>query len=146
MKERFDIFKKLGVFSNLDINEMVSVCNTFFKNIMANFIPHETIIYDDRDPPWINNIIKKIVYERKHLYNDYRKNNDTQVFEKLTLLQNKFHLAMEESKDTYYSNLSTKLVKQKSNPKTNWFLLKRFLNNKKYTMCPITISSKQTRD
>ena len=112
MKERFDIFKKLGGFSNFNINEMVSVCNTFIKNIMANFIPHETIIYDDRDPP----------------------------------LQNKFHLAMEESKDTYYSNLSTKLVKQKSNPKTKWFVLKRFLNNKKYTMCPITISSKQTRD
>ena len=40
-------------------------------------------------------------------------------------------VAMEESKDTYYSNLSTKLVKQKSNPKTYWSVLKRFLNNKK---------------
>ena len=38
---------------------------------------------------------------------------------------------MEESKDTYYSNLSSKLVKQKSNPKTYWSVLKRFLNNKK---------------
>ena len=39
---------------------------------------------------------------------------------------------MEESKGTYYSNLSRKLVKQKSNPKTYWPVLKRFLNNKKY--------------
>ena len=31
-------------------------------------------------------------------------------------------------KDTYYSNLSTKLVKQKSNPKTYWSALKRFLS------------------
>ena len=38
-------------FFNLDINEMVSVCNTTIKNIMANFIPHETIICDDRDAP-----------------------------------------------------------------------------------------------
>ena len=38
---------------------------------------------------------------------------------------------MEESKDTYYSNLPTKLAKQKSNPKTYWSVLKRFLNNKK---------------
>ena len=38
---------------------------------------------------------------------------------------------MEESKDTFYSNLSTKLVKQKSNPKTYCSVLKRVLNNKK---------------
>ena len=67
-------------FFNLDINEMVSVCNTTIKNIMANFIPHETIICDDRDPSWINNRIKKLINERNSLYKDYRKNNDTQIF------------------------------------------------------------------
>ena len=121
---------------NLDINEMVSVCNTTIKNIMANFIPYEIIICDDRDPPWINNRIKKLIYERNSLYKDYRKNNDTQIFEKLTLLQKKLYLAMEESKDTYYSNLSKKLAKQKSNPKTYWSVLKRFLNNKKIPCIP----------
>ena len=76
-------------FFNLDINEMVSVYNTTIKNIMANFIPHETIFCDDGDPPWINNRIKQIIYERNSLYKDYRKNNDTQIFEKLTLLRKK---------------------------------------------------------
>ena len=123
-------------FSNLNINEMVSVCHTTIKNIMANFIPHETINCDDRDTPWINNRIKKIIYERNSLYKDYRKNNDTQIFEELTLLQKKLHLAMEESKDTYYSNLSTKLVKEKCNLKTCWSVLKRFLNNKKIPCIP----------
>ena len=51
-------------FFNLDINEMVSVCNTFIKNIMDNFIPLETIICDDRDPSSINKRIKKLIYER----------------------------------------------------------------------------------
>ena len=43
---------------------------------------------------------------------------------------------MEESKGTYYSNLSTKLAKQKSNPKTYWSVLKRLLNNKKIPCIP----------
>ena len=98
-------------FFNLNINEMVSVFNTTIKNIMANFIPHETIICDDRDPPWINNRIKQLIYERNSLYKVYRISNDPQIFEKLTFLQKKLHLAMEESKDTYYSDLSTKLLK-----------------------------------
>ena len=123
-------------FSNLNINEMVSVCHTTIKNIMANFIPHETINCDDRDLPWVNNRIKKIIYERNSLYKDYRKDNDTQISEELTLVQKKLHLAMEESKDTYYSNLSTKLVKEKCNLKTCWSVLKRFLNNKKIPCIP----------
>ena len=52
------------------------------------------------------------------------------------LLQKKLHLAKEESKDTYYSNLSTKLVKEKFNPKTYWSVLKRFLNSKKIPCTP----------
>ena len=79
-----------------------------------------------------------IIYKRNSLYKDYRKNNNNQIFEKLTLLQ-KLHLAKEESKDTYYSNLSTKLIKQKSNPKTYWSVLKRFLNNKKIPCIPSLI-------
>ena len=67
----------------------------------------------DIDPPWINNRTKKSIYERNSLYKVYRISNDAQVFEKLTLLQKKLHLTMEESKDTYCSDLSTKLEKQK---------------------------------
>ena len=50
---------------------------------------------------------------------------------------------MEESKDTYesnfptkLSNLSRKLAKQKSNPKTYWSVLKRFFNSKKIPLIP----------
>ena len=105
-------------FLNLEINKIVSICNTTIKNIMANFIPHEAIICDDRDPPWMKNRIKKLIYERNSLCKDYRENIDIQFFQLLTLLQKKLHLAMEESKDAYYSNLSIKSVKQNSNPKT----------------------------
>ena len=72
-------------------------------------------ICDDRDPPWINNRTKIIIHKQNFHYKNYRKNNDTQILEILMLLQKKLYLAMEESKNAYYSNLSTKLVKQKSN-------------------------------
>ena len=99
---------------------------------MANFISHETIICDDRDPLWISNRIKKIIYKRNSLCKVYRINNDARIFDKLTLLQKKLDLAVDESNDAYYSNLATKLVKQKSDPKIYWSVLKRFLNNTKY--------------
>ena len=41
-------------FQNLNTNEMVLLFNKTVKNVLSNYIPHETIICDDRDPPWIN--------------------------------------------------------------------------------------------
>ena len=38
-------------FSNLNINERVPFFNKTILNIVSNFIPHETVICDDRDPP-----------------------------------------------------------------------------------------------
>ena len=57
-------------FFNLHINEKVSVCNTTIKNIMVNLIPHETLICDAGDRPWINNRIKKLIYQRNSFYKD----------------------------------------------------------------------------
>ena len=37
---------------------------------------------------------------------------------------------MEESSNTYYANLTTKLVRQKPNPKTYWSVIKRFFKHK----------------
>lgn len=39
-------------FSNLDTNEGVSPFNKTTLSIAWNFIPHETIICDDRETPW----------------------------------------------------------------------------------------------
>ena len=52
-------------FSNLNINERVSFFNKTIVNIVSNFIPHETVICDDRDPPWINNQIKSLIKDKK---------------------------------------------------------------------------------
>ena len=46
-------------FRNLNFNEMFSLFNRTIKNILSNYISHETIICDDKDPPWFNNNIKE---------------------------------------------------------------------------------------
>ena len=38
-------------FRNLNINEVVSFINKTIKNILSNYIAHETIICDNKDPP-----------------------------------------------------------------------------------------------
>ena len=36
--------------------------------IMSNFIPNETMIFDDSDPPWLNKNIKNMMYYKNAIY------------------------------------------------------------------------------
>ena len=40
-----------GAFLNTNVNEKVSIFSSTIMNILSNFILHETIICDDKDPP-----------------------------------------------------------------------------------------------
>ena len=50
--------------SGLDINDKVFLFNKAIKDILSNFLPHETITFDDRDPPWINSQVKHLINEK----------------------------------------------------------------------------------
>ena len=63
-------------FANSDVNEKVYLFNKTIKNIVSNYIPHETIICNDKDPPWINNNIKKLINDKNHAYASYRLNEN----------------------------------------------------------------------
>ena len=43
--------------SNTSINEKGDIFNRTILNVLSNFIPHETIVCNDKDPPWFNNRI-----------------------------------------------------------------------------------------
>ena len=49
--------------SNSNVDEQVTVFNRTILNIMKNFIPHATIVCDDKDPPWFNKRIKSLIQE-----------------------------------------------------------------------------------
>ena len=51
--------------ANNSVNEKVNIYNTVIKNILSNYIPHDTIMCDDRDSPWINKNIKQLILEKK---------------------------------------------------------------------------------
>ena len=38
-------------FLNTNVNEKVFIFSSTILNILSNFIPHETIVCDDKDPP-----------------------------------------------------------------------------------------------
>ena len=124
MKKQFGIMKVhiLNV-SNVNVDEKVYFITNTLLNIILNLILHETIICDDRDPPWINNEIKMFVFEKNLAFKSL-------LFKKFKALHYQLHIPIEELKEKYYTKLSSRIADPVTSPKTYWSILKTFLNNK----------------
>ena len=86
-------------FPNISVNEQVQLFTQTFQNIISNYIPHETITSDDRNPPWIGEKIKKLVLHKNRTFNAYsRDKNNTDLFNKFQSLQAPLNTSIEESK------------------------------------------------
>ena len=103
IRKAIDQFPWAMRFTNIDVNEKVNLLNKTIKNIIRSYIPHETITFDDRDPPWINNDIKELI----QAYKSYRQNkNNIFSVHRFELLQSKLNSLVEKSK----SNLLRSLI------------------------------------
>ena len=133
IKQAINNFNWEKAFSNTNINEKVSLFNKMILNILNNYIPHETITCDDKDPPWFNSRIKSLIENQNKIHKNYQRYKSTSLLlSKLNLLKEQLHLLINRSKQNYYSRMASKLTNVHRNSKTYWSLLNRFLNNKKY--------------
>ena len=119
-------------FANSDVSEKVYLFNKIIKNIVSNYIPSETIVCNDRDPPWINNNIKKLINDKNCAYTSYRLNgNNSCTFQHFQFPQSRLNSLTEKFKLKYYDRLSKKLLVPATSPKSYRSILKIFLNNKR---------------
>ena len=107
-------------FSNISLNEQVQLFSQTFQNIISNYIPHETITCDDRNPPWIDEKIKNWFFIKTvplmrileiKIILIFLINFNFNLFNKF---QAHLKTSTEESKLNYYSLLSSKLLDSKS--------------------------------
>ena len=111
---------------------MVSIFNQTIINILCNFISHEVVLFDDTDPPWMNKEIKKLIHEKKHIFNCFRRNNnDKQLLGRLKDLQTQLNFFIEKPNGKFYSRITSKLSDIGKSSKVYWSILKSFFIGKK---------------
>ena len=71
IRSSIDEFSWKRCFANTSVNNKVHMFNKTIKSIMSNYIHHETIICNDRDPPWINKDTKQL--NIKQISNNFNK-------------------------------------------------------------------------
>ena len=84
--------------------------NEIVLNIIRNFIPHETLIFDDKDPPWISSRIKKIINDKNWAFKCFMKKkhlvNNSSSLERFSSLQNRLSSLIRTSKGEYFSKIA----------------------------------------
>ena len=104
---------------------------------MNNFIPHETIACDDKDPPWFNKRIKSLIQEGPLLLETFRKNRkNVEIITCLNNLNDRLALLINTAKQHFYTKIVGKLQNTQRSSKAYWSLHKIFLNNKKISIIP----------
>ena len=99
-------------FANLDINDKVHLINKTIRNILSKFIPYETITFDDRDPPLINNRVKHLISEKNAIYKNYLKNNKSnQSFATFQSFQSQLSSLIANLKNKYYPKAAKKFIR-----------------------------------
>ena len=93
------------LFSNKSAYEQVTIFNQTLMNIFSNYIPNKLTV-DDKDPPWINESIKKKIMAEKYAcksLNSNKKNNNAYV--KLQKISTELSGMILKRKEDYYGLL-----------------------------------------
>ena len=129
----FDWENKLSLVA---INDQVVLFNETIVNIMSNFIPNETMTFDDRDPPWLNKNIKNMINYKNAIDNKLIRHNDSHLQLHLCYFQDLLNTEIEQAKRKYFENISHKLSNKNFNHKKSRPLRKIILNGKHTSNLP----------
>ena len=80
IRNAIDQFPWATRFTNIDVNEKVNLFNKTIKNIIPNFVTHETITSDERDPRGINKDIRELIHEKNQAYTSHCQNKNNSLF------------------------------------------------------------------
>ena len=102
-------------------------------NVFSNYIPNKLITINDKDPPWMNDEIKKKIKKRRIFYQQlkkYKLNLTLNLMLWVNLHQSFFQLFLREEKNIIF-NLLKKLNDPPKNARSYWFILKTIFNGRK---------------
>ena len=77
IQQAINLFDWENAFLNTDVDAQVSIFSNTVLNILNNYIPHETKICADRDPPWMTIKIKDLNSQKNKLYSRIKKRNNS---------------------------------------------------------------------
>ena len=65
IKRAIELVNWNSLFSHKNVHEQVAIFNQTLMNIFSNYVPNKFITIHDKDPPWMNEYIKRKIMDEK---------------------------------------------------------------------------------
>ena len=56
------------IFYYKNVHQQINIFNKTIINIFSNFIPNKLVTFDDKDPPWMTEKLKKQIKWKQNVY------------------------------------------------------------------------------
>ena len=120
------------LFDTKNINAQVTALNGTILNVFRKYVPNRYITIDNKDPVWMNEIIKSKIKTKNLLFKQYIQNGRLESdFVFLETFITEINELISSTKNLYHENLVKKLNNPLLQAKTYWSILKTFYNEKK---------------
>ena len=98
------------VLQGKDVNQMVDDFNSIFKNIIEVNVPSRSVTVDDRDAPWINNVVKTGLMRNKRVYKSWvKRGRPNDGIDYVKTVQKETNILINGAKSAHFAKLSNKL-------------------------------------
>ena len=121
LKRGISEFNWKRAFLNTTVDEKVGILTKTVFNIISNFIPHEKILCNDKDPPWFSKKLRKLINKKMYAFNRYRYNSSNlELKQHLKFLPESLNPSIESSKQSYYSRIANKFNNKQNKCRSYW--------------------------
>ena len=132
------------LFQNKNIHDQLKLFNETIVNIVSNYIPNKFITCNEKDLPWLNDHIKRLINLKNEIFKKYLKGGrPDSVYENLQTITWDLTEAVSSSKNVYYGRLANMLSDPNTSAKAYWSIIKTHFNGKKVPIIsPILVNNK----
>ena len=103
IRKALDMVTWERLFDKKDLNAQVIALNETILNVFRNYVPNKYITVDDKDPVWMNEIIKSKMKAKSKLYKQYIKKRKLESdFVFIESLVNEINDLVSNAKNLYY--------------------------------------------
>ena len=148
INKAIEMFNSGKLFQNENIRDQLKLFNETIVNIVSNYIPNKFITCNDKDPPWLNDHIKRLINLKNEIFKKYLKDGrPDSVYENLQTITWDLTEAVSSSKKFFYERLANKLNNPNTSAKAYWSIIKTLFNGKKLPFIPpILVNNKRLTD
>ena len=137
INKAIEMFNWEKLFQNKNIHDQLKLFNETIVNIVSNYIPNKFITCNEKDLPWLNDHIKRLINLKNEIFKKYLKDGrPDSVYENLQTITWDLTEAVSSSKNFFYERLANKLNNPNTSAKAYWSIIKTLFNGKKVPVIP----------